>query len=155
MKVKTTHTEQIWQSPDGTRKIWEVTLKDESGSDYRLKTYSPKVGSLGFEGDVKSYVNRYGERFVRQVLPEKATSKGGGYTRDDSAIRAQWAIGQAINLAAVKMDKDAITLPIIEKYAKELFATVSRVKGEPLTPEQEAEAEQFISGFTKSNPATT
>jgi hypothetical protein len=53
------------------------------------------------------------------------------------------------------MDKDAITLPIIEKYAKELFATVSRVKGEPLTPEQEAEAEQFISGFTKSDPATT
>ena len=153
MQVKTTHSEQIWQSPDGTRKIWEVTLKDEKGQDYKLKTYSPKVGQLGFTGEVKSYVNRYGERFLRQQLPEKSAATGSSYSRDDSAIRAQWAIGQAINLAAVKMDKDAITLPIIEKYAKELFATVSRVKGEPLTKEQAAEAERFISGLTQSQPA--
>lgn len=153
MKVKTTHTEQIWQSPDGTRKIWEVTLKGDDGNEYRLKTYSPKIGAMGFEGEVKSYENRYGERFVRQLLPAKTAAPRHGYPRDDSAIRAQWAIGQAINLAAVKMDKDAITLPIIEKYAKELFATVSRVKGETLTPDQEAEAEAFISGLTKPQPS--
>lgn len=155
MKVKTTNTQQIWQSPDKTRTIWEVTLKDEQGSEYRLKTYSPKIGQMGFEGDVKSYLNRYGERFVRQETPEKATPASGGtgnrggYQRDDDAIRAQWAIGQAINLASVKMDKDAITMPVIEKYAKELFVTVSRVKGESLTAEQEAEADKYIASFTQ------
>lgn len=152
MQVKTTHTEQIWQSPDGKRKIWEVTLSDEKGSNYRLKTYSPKIGQMGFVGEVKSYLNRFGERFVRQVLPAKAKTTA-GYQRDDNAIRAQWAIGQAINLAAVKMDKDAITLPVIENYAKELFATVSRVKGETLTAEQQAEAETYIQNFTQQGTA--
>jgi hypothetical protein len=152
MQVKTTHTEQIWQSPDGKRKIWEVTLSDADGGNYRLKTYSPKIGHMGFEGEVKSYLNRFGERFVRQVIPTKAAANT-GYQRDDNAIRAQWAIGQAINLAAVKMDKDAITLPVIEKYAKELFATVSRVKGETLTAEQQAEAESYIQNFTQGAAA--
>lgn len=145
MNVKTTHVEQIWQSPDGKRKIWEVSLKGNDGREYRLKTYSPKISQLGFSGEVKSYVNYRGERFVRQVLSAPKPS----YGRDDSAIRAQWAIGQAINLASVKMDKEAITLPVIERYAKELFATVSRVKGEEISPELEREAEQYIKGFVQ------
>lgn len=145
MNVKTTHVEQIWQSPDGKRKIWEVSLKGDDGREYRLKTYSPKISQLGFSGEVKSYVNYRGERFVRQVL----TAPKPSYGRDDSAIRAQWAIGQAINLASVKMDKEAITLPVIETYAKELFATVSRVKGEQISPELEREAEQYIKGFVQ------
>jgi hypothetical protein len=152
MQVKTTHTEQVWQSPDGKRKIWQVTLNDPKGSNYQLKTYSPEIGQMGFSGEVKSYVNRFGERFVRQVIPAKAKATN-PYQRDDNAIRAQWAIGQAINLAAVKMDKDAITLPVIESYAKELFATVSRVKGETLTAEQQAEAETYIQNFTQGQTA--
>ena len=150
MHVKTTHVEQVWQSPDGRRNIWEVTLLGDDGRDYRLKTYSPKISQLGFSGDVKSYVNYRGERFVRQVLSARKPN----FTRDDSAIRAQWAIGQAINLASVKMDKEAITLPVIETYAKELFATVSRVKGEEMSPSQKREAEQFIKGFVQT-PALT
>jgi hypothetical protein len=145
MNVKTTHVEQLWQTPDGTRKIWEVNLKGDDGREYRLKTYSPKISQLGFKGEVKSYVNFRGERFVRQVLSAPKPS----FTRDDSAIRAQWAIGQAINLASVKMDKDAITLPVIETYAKELFATVSRVKGEEMSPQMEREADQYIKGLVQ------
>jgi hypothetical protein len=149
MNVKTTHVEQVWQSPDGKRTIWEVTLQGDDGRDYRLKTYSPKISQLGFKGEVQSYVNYRGERFVRQVFSAPRPS----FTRDDSAIRAQWAIGQAINLASVKMDKEAITLPVIETYAKELFATVSRVKGEQMSPAQEREAEQFIKGFVQAPSA--
>ena len=78
-----------------------------------------------------------------------STAKPRYIGRDDSAIRAQWAIGQAINLASVKMDKEAITLPVIERYAKELFATVSRVKGEQISPELEREAEEYIKGFVQ------
>lgn len=146
MQVKTINAEQVWTSGDGQRTIWEVTLRATDGKEYRLKTYSNKIAQMGFEGEVRSYVNPRGERFVRQVPVAAKPS----YSRDDSAIRAQWAIGQAINLASVKMNKEAITLPVIEKYAKELFATVSRVKGEPLTPEMEDKAETYIKGFTQA-----
>jgi hypothetical protein len=153
MQVKTTNVEQLWQSTDGKRTIWEVVLKDQGGSEYRLKTYSPAIASLGFNGEVESYFARSGDRFVRQKRPAAATAKATGYQRDDNAIRAQWAIGQAINLAAVKMDKTQITLPVIEEYAKELFATVSRVKGEPVTPRLKQDAEQYVSGGLKAMPA--
>lgn len=146
MQVKTINAEQVWASSDGQRTIWEVTLRASDGKEYRLKTYSNKIAQMGFEGEVRSYVNPRGERFVRQVPVAAKPS----FSRDDSAIRAQWAIGQAINLASVKMSKEAITLPVIEKYAKELFATVSRVKGEPLTPEMEDKAETYIKGFTQA-----
>lgn len=145
MNAKTINSEQVWQSSDGQRTIWEVTLKAEDDKEYRLKTYSNKIAQLGFEGEVRSYVNPRGERFVRQVPSARPA-----FQRDDGAIRAQWAIGQAINLASVKMDKEAITLPVIEKYAKELYATVSRVKGEPMTPEMEDKAESYIKGFTQA-----
>ncbi len=48
------------------------------------------------------------------------------------------------------MEKEDITLPVIEKYAKALYATVSRVKGEEVTPEMEAEGERYIKGFTQA-----
>ncbi|HEX8226277.1 MAG TPA: hypothetical protein VF572_00245 [Candidatus Saccharimonadales bacterium] len=160
MQVKTTNSQQIWQSPDGKRTIWDVTLKTADGSDYKLKTYSPEIARLGYSGEVRSYLNPRGDRFVRQVSAAQtagAGQSGGGsrssYQRDDNAIKAQWAIGQAINLASVKMDKEAITMPVIEKYARELYATVSRVKGEPVSAADEAEAEQYIKGLTQTAAA--
>lgn len=156
MQVKTIDSEQIWQSPDGTKKMWSVKLATPEGKDYRLKTYSGMVAQPNFTGEVYSYADKRGERFVRQVPKAKsapAAAKKPAYTRDDDAIRAQWAIGQAINLASVKMPKDDITLPVIERYARELFATVSRVKGETLTPEREAEAASHIQKFTHTAAA--
>jgi len=146
MRVKTIFSEQVWQSPDGEKKIWNVVLEDEQGKQWPLKTFSARVADTGFEGDVESYLNKRGERFVRQQpkAESQAHNKNGSYTRDDAAIKAQWAIGQAINLASATMDKKAITLPVIESYAKELFATVSRVKGEPFTPQMGQEAEGLI-----------
>ena len=152
MQAKTIHSEQIWSSENGQRTIWEVTLRANDGKEYRLKSYSNKIAQLGFEGEVRSYLNPRGERFVRQ-LPGN-TKPSFRSSRDDYAIRAQWAIGQAINLAAVKMDKDAITLPVIEKYAKELFATVTRVKGEEPTAAEQKAAEGYISGLSLNQPAS-
>lgn len=149
MQVKTTNVEKLWQSVDGKRTIWEVTLKAEDDKEYHLKTYSPQIARINFSGDVRSYFTARGERFVRQVPTAPKTA----FQRDDNAIRAQWAIGQAINLASVKMDKEAITLPVIEKYAKELFATVSRVKGEPVTDQVKADADQYIGNLTQTSVA--
>jgi len=149
MQLRTTHSEQIWQSPDGNRKIWEVTLADDEGKEYLLKTYSPKIGELGFKGDVKTYLNPRGDRFVRQNVEAKAPANA-GYSRDDNAIRAQWAIGKAIDLAAVKTDKkEEITLPLIEKLARELYMTVTRVKGDEVTEREEAEVDRYIRSFTQ------
>ncbi len=142
MLVKTTESNQVWQSPDGQKTIWEVTLEGEDSNSYSLKTYSPRIAETGYEGDVESYVNNRGDRFVRQTIKERQSAE----VNRDVSIRAQWAIGQAIALASATMDKQKITMPVIEKYAKDLFATVSRVKGEEPSPEEMEQASHFISG---------
>lgn len=139
MKAKTTKSEQVWQSPDGQKTIWQIVLEAD-GKEYPLKTFSAKVAEVGFEGEVESYSNQRGDRFVKQI----PSSKPHTYSRDDAAIRAQWAIGQAIALTSATMEKKAINMQIIEDYAKQLFATVSRVKGEPFTPEMGQEADKLV-----------
>lgn len=145
MLVKTIKSEQLWRSPDGQKTIWEVVVQANDKNTYGLKTYSPKISMLGFEGDVESYVNARGDRFVRQSFKQKQPYD----TSRDSSIRAQWAIGQAIALASATMDKQKISMPVIEKYAKDLFATVSRVKGEEPSPTMMKEAEGYIHGYTQ------
>lgn len=149
MLVKTIDTDQVWKSPDGQKTIWQVILQANDGNTYSLKTYSPKISMLGFEGDVESYVNNRGDRFVRQAIKEKQPVDASR----DSSIRAQWAIGQAIALASATMDKQKINMQVIEKYAKDLFATVSRVKGEEFTPDMARQAEDKIHSFTKQQTA--
>lgn len=145
MKAKTISSEQVWQSPDGQKTIWDVVLEAADGKRYPLKTFSAKVAEVGFEGEVESYVNQRGDRFVKQVVAQKS----GGYSRDDAAIRAQWAIGQAIALTSATMDKKSINMQIIEDYAKQLFATVTRVKGDTFTPEMGKEADAYIHRMTQ------
>lgn len=73
---------------------------------------------------------QYGKKFKAEKNPN-GYSGGGKYTRDDSAIRAQWAIGQAIQIAVAKgkLDNPIILWAGMEADAKELFAMVDRVKG--------------------------
>ena len=144
MQVTTINSSEVWQSPDGQKTIWEVTLEAD-GKQYPLKTFSSKIAEVGFQGEVESYTNQRGDRFVKQVpKPAAEANSRGGFTRDDAAIKAQWAIGQAIALTSATMDKSSINMQIIEDYAKQLFATVSRVKGEPFTPQMGRDAERFI-----------
>jgi hypothetical protein len=144
MFVKTVDSKQVWQSPDGQKTIWDVLLEAE-GKEYPLKTFSAAIAEKGFQGDVESYVNQRGDRFVRQVVHSPSEAR-------DYSIRAQWAIGQAIALASATMDKKAITMPVIEGYAKELFATVSRVKGEEVTPDMLTRAGNYIQNYTQQQP---
>ena len=46
-----------------------------------------------------------------------------------------------------------LTLCDDRKYARELFATVSRVKGEELTEQDEADADRYIRNFTQPQAA--
>lgn len=150
MLVETIRSEQVWQSPDGHKRIWQVVVRaDERNTAYSLKTFSSKIAVIGFKGDVESYVNKRGERFVRQTLRHKQSAE----VNRDSNIRAQWAIGQAIALASATMDKQKISMPVIENYAKELFASVSRVKGEPVDSAMMQEAESYISSYAQPQRA--
>jgi hypothetical protein len=148
MLAKTIESEQVWQAPDKAKTIWNVTL-ESGGKQYPLKTYSEKIAQVGFEGDVESYVNQRGDRFVKQIAKQQGGFKG--QPRDDAAIKAQWAIGQAIALASATMDKSTITMKVIENYAKQLYATVSRVKGESYTPDMERQANEYIDRMTSGN----
>lgn len=152
MLVKTINSREIWQSPDGKKTIWQVILQTHNKHAYSLKTYSKHIASLGFEGEVDSYVNKHGERFVRQS-PKPHVESASTASNRDSSIRAQWAIGQAIALASATMDKQKITMKVIEKYAKQLFASVSRVKGEKLSDDMKKEAEDYIKGYTHAQGA--
>jgi hypothetical protein len=150
MRARTVTSEQVWQSPDGQKTIWNVVLEgleaDAKGHQYPLKTFSSKIAEVGFEGDVESYANQRGDRFVKQAPKAVAGPYQG---RDDSAIKAQWAIGQAIALTSATMDKKSINMKIIEDYAKQLFATVSRVKGETFTPQMGRDAERYIRNMSQ------
>lgn len=82
-------------------------------------------------GVVETYETKKGAtrtRFVRKDKPQDAPSAGGRtwQPRDDSAIQAQWAIGQAV--AVTNLTEKSGDYEIIEQYAKEFFAMIDRVK---------------------------
>lgn len=133
MKVTTKTAKQTWQSPDKQRTIWEVTISD-GDKDYGLKTYSEEIAQVGFQGDVETYVNNRGDRFVRQVPKEKASygGKGGGnyQPRDDAGIKAQFAIKAAIAFCPKPENaRDMEAISAIEDVAMHFYAMVDRVKG--------------------------
>jgi len=66
MQAKTLASEQVWQSPDGEKTIWNVTLEID-GEQRKLKTFSGKVATQGFEGKVETYINKRGDQFIKQV----------------------------------------------------------------------------------------
>lgn len=97
MKAQTLTSKEEWKSPDGQRTIWEVAIKADDGKDYKLKTFSEKIAQVGFEGEVESYLNSRGDRFIKQVAQEGGYKggRGGSKGNNQPVIQAQWAIGQA------------------------------------------------------------
>jgi hypothetical protein len=130
MIATTIKSEKVWVSKDSDRTIWEVTLKGDDDKEYKLKTYSSKISEEGFKGEIRSYVNPRGERFVRQVPQAPGDHKQGGFQpRDDSHIRAQWAIGQASQTIDWKADRgDDDPWEVLEERAQMFFLMADRVK---------------------------
>lgn len=79
-KVLTKAAEQVWASPDGKMTIFQVTLEYE-GKDFKAKTYSKAVATVGWSGTIESYEKpgRNGaETFVKQPQKEGGWQGGGG-----------------------------------------------------------------------------
>lgn len=145
--VTTKEVKHVWSSPDNSRHINEVTM-DYNGKLFKANTFSDKIATEGWSGDVESYekLGRDGSQtFVKQVPKENSQYQGGtqpipggqrgsgNYVpKDEKAIQAMWAIGQSIAALNDKVED----LQLVEDYAKELFAMVDRVKTGESTSEQ-------------------
>jgi hypothetical protein len=84
----------------------------------------------------KPYQRFYRVQKEEAPAPQQASQKTGSYQpRDDMAIRAQWAIGQAVQLQNGILAAEPSTqfkVDWLETEAKNFFAMVDRVKaGEP------------------------
>jgi hypothetical protein len=80
MTAKTVGSELAWQSPDGTRKIYKVTL-DVNGQTAMANTYSEKISQVGWSGEVESYEKPGKGDFPAQTFvkqPQKEGGYGGG-----------------------------------------------------------------------------
>lgn len=91
----------------------------------------PQVGDKLF-GKVEEV--SFGDSTIQKF--KAAQKPHGGYQRDDNAIRAQWAIGQAVQMQIAKLNTTNIgdEPEDIENNAKILYAMVDRVKGSNETP---------------------
>lgn len=133
-EITTKTSRSVWKSPDGQREIFEIGVEYE-GKPLAAKTYSRDISVPGWTGEVETYEKegRNGpETFVKRPAKEGSYGSGGGsYSgskRDDSHIKAQWAIGQAIAWLNVHTLPDETDMSNIEPLANDLFAMVDRVK---------------------------
>lgn len=105
------------------------------GEPVRIVVKDPTKYEAGQKlyGELKEQTSKAGKpylRFYREQRPEGQTSftpsaKKEWTPRDDSHIRAQWAIGQAVSLAVAT---HKFGLEDVESDAKWLYAMVDRVK---------------------------
>jgi hypothetical protein len=112
----------------------------------------PAIGAKKY-GSIEEYQTKAGKtrlKFKAEQRPKEGFTPSGSKSyqpRDDMAIRAQWAIGQAVSIFQTWLDKGkgasfvddnnlrpsiSFLQSCIEPVANELFAMVDRVKdGEP------------------------
>jgi hypothetical protein len=127
-------TKTVWvaddafQVPGTDLKIWKVKVELPDGTRELYSTMSAKIANLNFAGDLEVYENDKGKVYIRQPKQDKPSfapkkDQKEWQPRDDNAIRAQWAIGQAVNqLGNAAPDE-------IEAAAIRFYAMVDRVKG--------------------------
>lgn len=126
--------EDNFQIPGSDLTIYTIKLEIDGSRDM-YKTMSSKIAAEGWGGDIELYTNAKGKEYVRQApkddyqapAPSGTTST---WTDKQPEIKAEWAIGQAINMGKAKSWEE------LEQVAKKLFAMVDRVKvGNPPTSE--------------------
>jgi hypothetical protein len=110
---------------EGVSEPLSIVVKDPSQYQVGMKLY----GHIELK---QSQQGRTYNRFYRDQKPQwnstdtKDTTFKSGYTRDDDAIRAQWAIGQAVQLS---VHGTGMEFKDIEASARTFYSMVDRVKG--------------------------
>lgn len=134
---------------DNNNNFWCTAVFEGVGEPLKWVVRDPTKIVVGDEyfGEIRDWTSAAGKvwpRFYREEKPEQnhGQSQGGGQTakkewqpRDDNAIRAQWAIGQAVSTH--DWAKGTTNYGFIEERAKEFYTMVDRVKGSSDVPPQD------------------
>lgn len=84
--AKVTKTAQQWESPDGNRRIHQLTVSVD-GVETLYKTFSDAIAVVGWEGDLEAYdkPNPKGgnDTFVKQHKEDGGYGRGGGKPQQD------------------------------------------------------------------------
>lgn len=67
MQIRTLSSETKWTSPDGQRTIHEVVF-EMNGQKGKAQTYSNRIASEGWSGEVVTYKNARGDTFIKQPM---------------------------------------------------------------------------------------
>lgn len=120
---------------DAHGNTWVNVAFEEYGEPVAMVVKDPHSVKQGnkYDGEIKELTSQKGSKYNRffrdkpQDFSQGSQQRGGTkreYTRDDSAIQAQWAIGQA-NTQAVN---GLIEADAVEEKAKDFFDMIDRVK---------------------------
>src|SRR5688500_11857837 len=128
---------------DANQNTWCDAVFQGMGEPVKWVVKDPNTITVGqkYYGTIKQRESQAGKtylRFYREKKPDQQ-SGGSGYgkgtyqPRDDMAIRAQWAIGQAVSSQVALRAATGTTMPAlkfdeVEVAAKLLYAMVDRVK---------------------------
>lgn len=131
-----------WENEDGLiRDIHgnykgSVTFEEDRSEpiDATFKN-QPEPGDKKY-GVVDMYTTRAGKvrkGFKSAQRPQESSFSGSSkreyQPRDDAVIRAQWAIGQAVQIEVAAKKTGTIDLDAIQQYATDFYIMVDRVKG--------------------------
>lgn len=120
-----------YQSKFGDMKAYKLKLDGvEEPVEWSRKADSPapKAGET-ISGTIEE--TQYGKKFKKDYT---AGGGGGRQPKDEVAIKAMWAIGQACGITPKPTDDKASLddyVALIESYAQQLFSMVERVKATP------------------------
>ena len=97
--VKTLSSEQVWQSDDGKITKYDVVVESE-GRSFKTQTFSEKIATAGFEGEVESYPDkRFPEKkLLRQPKRDFGGGRSGGRSNNDEAMYRTSALKNAVEL---------------------------------------------------------
>lgn len=126
---------------DSNGNTWcNVLFEGRQNEPIRWVVKDPSAFSVGqtVYGHVETKTSQAGKDYLRfyrdQKPPDEPQGRTGGSSwqpRDDMAIRAQWAIGQAV---AWSIGNDLDKIGDLEGIAKNFFVMVDRVKASTIGP---------------------
>lgn len=117
VKIKVENAEQVWASPDGTRKLYKLEATYNGKPIDNVKTYSGVIAQSGWEGEVETRDGKDGEVLVRQHKEEQT----GGYSRSSFKSKP----GASEDMMKLAYAKDiAVALINADRYAPDLLNSI-------------------------------
>lgn len=155
LTVKSIDNREPWHKPNSTQHWYTIVSEDNPGEptkfigDLSRDVKAPEIGKsyLGKQFGNKFYparvVNEDSNSVTKSTEDYQDKPSGEYWDEKNAAIRAQWAIAQAVQIVIGTGNSEGIfSEDKIESFAKELYAMVDRVKGGSESPNPKAQVTQ-------------